>query len=274
MEGGWKGGMITSDHAIYTYPDGVSQLVGKWEEVRIRRCACENLTLSPAIQNEMVAAVFRKKGDERGPQEGEPLYEYDPSTEDSISSHPLLSDPYESERVRVGPSTVEDGGEGLFARRKMMKGEVVAFYNGILVSHEEVDAREWALNANTISLDDDWVIDVPPDASDLESYRASLGHKANCQITQDLNNSKYDLFTHPRFGVIKCIRLVRDVEEGEEIFVDYDYTTECPEWYGAPRSAEKKGEEKGAGEEEKGEGEKEGDTNPQPVLAKSGENNI
>ena len=286
MEGGWKGGMITSDHAIYTYPDGVSQLVGKWEEVRIR-CLCLRVYLTPsisyAIQNEMVAAVFRKKGDDRGPQEGEPLYEYDPSTEDSISSQPLLPDPYESERVRVGPSTVEDGGEGLFARRKMVKGEVVAFYNGILVSHEEVDARDWALNANTISLDDDWVIDVPPDASNLESYRASLAHKANCQITQDLNNSKYDLFTHPRFGVIKCIRLVRDVEEGEEIFVDYDYTTECPEWYGAPRSAEKKGEgeeEKGEGEEEKGgekeekegqgekEGEKEGDTQPATSLGK------
>ena len=53
----------------------------------------------------------------------------------------------------------------------------------------QVDARDWRENSNTISLDDDWVIDVPKQYASTNVYCASLGHKANHSFTP---NSKYD----------------------------------------------------------------------------------
>merc|ERR1719438_255830 len=44
---------------------------------------------------------------------------------------PLVRDPYESRTVEVRPSSLGGGGDGLFVKRKIIKGEVVAFYNGI-----------------------------------------------------------------------------------------------------------------------------------------------
>lgn len=53
----------------------------------------------------------------------------------------------------------------------------------------QVDARDWSLNGNTISLDEDTVIDVPEPFNRTENYCASLGHKANHSFTP---NCKYD----------------------------------------------------------------------------------
>lgn len=53
----------------------------------------------------------------------------------------------------------------------------------------QVDSRDWALNGNTISLDEDTVIDVPQPFDRLENYCASLGHKANHSFTP---NCKYE----------------------------------------------------------------------------------
>ena len=42
-----------------------------------------------------------------------------------------------------------------------------------------MDDRSWECNANTIALDPETVIDVPPEWNNTKSYCASLGHKAN-----------------------------------------------------------------------------------------------
>lgn len=60
--------------------------------------------------------------------------------------------------------------------------EVVAFYNGIRLPPAVVDARDWALNGNTITLGDDLVLDVPPPWDSTACYVASLGHKA-CEVS-------------------------------------------------------------------------------------------
>lgn len=103
----------------------------------------------------MVEAVFRKKGDEAVTKEWEGItFSFDESDRETISSNPMLRDPYESERVFVKTSTIPDAGDGLFAKRKLKAGEVVSFYNGIRLTHAEVDERDWALNSNTISIDE------------------------------------------------------------------------------------------------------------------------
>ncbi|MGH0127016.1 UNVERIFIED_CONTAM: hypothetical protein FKN15_027876 [Acipenser sinensis] len=149
-----------------------------------------------------------------------PVYTFDKSTSACISTNCLLPDPYESERVYVADSLIAGAGEGLFAKTEAESNTVMAFYNGVRITHETVDSRDWSLNRNTISLDEDTVLDVPEPYNNVKRYSASLGHKANHSFTP---NCIYDPFVHPRFGPIKCIRTLRAVESDEELMVAYGY---------------------------------------------------
>jgi histone-lysine N-methyltransferase SETD7 len=86
------------------------------------------------------------------------IYHRDESTHDCISQDPMLPDPYESKMVYVGKSSI--AGEGLFALHDLQPDIVVSFYNGIRLTHKEVDERDWQLNSNTISLDSE--VNRPP----------------------------------------------------------------------------------------------------------------
>ncbi len=43
----------------------------------------------------------------------------------------------------------------------------------------------------------------------------------------------FDFFTSPRFGGIRCLRSIKLIRKGEEIFVNYNYDMEddVPTWY-------------------------------------------
>mmetsp|Transcript_50171 Transcript_50171/g.93418 ORF Transcript_50171/g.93418 Transcript_50171/m.93418 type:complete len:368 (-) Transcript_50171:172-1275(-) len=157
-------------------------------------------------------------------------FQLDQSTARSISARMLTADPYEQRRVTVAPSTMPGAGEGLFAKIPLYKGEVAAYYNGVRLPHDEVDNRDWSLNDNTIALNEDEVIDVPVNMAGLDVYCASLGHKANHSSE---HNAMYTPVFHPRFGDIKCVRMLVDVQAGEEITVDYGYdgTHGYPSWW-------------------------------------------
>lgn len=81
----------------------------------------------------------------------------------------------------------------LFLLLLLILQEVCSFYNGIRISHKCVDARAWYLNANTISIDSECVIDVPIEYNDTNKYSASLAHKSNHAFTNEGQNAKYDL---------------------------------------------------------------------------------
>ena len=57
---------------------------------------------------------------------------YDPSTTTRISQNPLSPDPYENIHVYVSPSKISaEAGEGLFAKKRIMKDQLVCLFNGI-----------------------------------------------------------------------------------------------------------------------------------------------
>lgn len=150
-------------------------------------------------------------------------YAFDPSTHDVISKNPMIIDDWESRRVKVSLSTTSNAAQGLFARRDLQAGSVVCMYNGVRLTHEEVDGRHWDKNDNTISLNDDVVLDVPIDSIPIDIYCASVGHKANHDFSP---NAKYAPFYHPRFGPIKSVVAIKDIKQGDEVFCDYGITHE------------------------------------------------
>ncbi|KAK1175227.1 histone-lysine N-methyltransferase SETD7 [Acipenser oxyrinchus oxyrinchus] len=217
-------GEMTGSKVAYLYPDGRIALHGKFIEGDLIEARLATLT---SVDNGRPQFEI---------QPDSPVYTYDKSTSACISTNCLLPDPYESERVYVADSLIAGAGEGLFAKTEAESNTVMAFYNGVRITHEAVDSRDWSLNSNTISLDEDVVLDVPEPYNNIKKYSASLGHKANHSFTP---NCIYDPFVHPRFGPIKCIRTLRAVESDEELMVAYGYDhrllgksgPEVPEWY-------------------------------------------
>ncbi|XP_043982095.1 histone-lysine N-methyltransferase SETD7 [Gambusia affinis] len=217
-------GEMTGSSIAYIYPDGCTALYGSFVDGEIIEAHLATLTSNQTGRPRFQIAP------------NSPVYSYDKSTSTCIATHALLPDPYESQRVLVAESLINGAGQGLFAKAAAEPGTVMAFYNGVRITHSEVDSRDWALNGNTISLDDDTVIDVPQPFDQTERYCASLGHKANHSFTP---NCQYELFVHPRFGPIKCIRTLRAVQKDEELTVAYGYDheslgkngPEVPDWY-------------------------------------------
>ncbi|KAL0974232.1 hypothetical protein UPYG_G00217470 [Umbra pygmaea] len=234
-------GEMTGKAMAYVYPDGQTALYGSFVEGELIEAR-----LATLVSTETSRPHFEVCPDS-------PVYSYDKSTSTCIATHTLLPDPYESKmvfdvlpsavpleglffRVFVAESLIPGGGEGLFAKMDVEADVVMAFYNGVRITHSEVDGRDWSLNGNTISLDEDTVIDVPPPFHQTDRYCASLGHKANHSFTP---NCKYDPFVHPRFGPIKCVRSIRQVQKNEELTVAYGYDhepsgksgPEAPDWY-------------------------------------------
>ena len=72
----------------------------------------------------------------------DPTYKYDKSTGTQISSCPRLCDPYEQHFVEIGPSLIPDAGQGLFAKSRIDRNTVVAFYNGVRTKEEGYEDDE------------------------------------------------------------------------------------------------------------------------------------
>ena len=56
-----------------------------------------------------------------------------------------------------------------------------------------------------------------------------MGHKVNHSAR--FNNCKFSLAQHPRFGFIRSVVAIKDIQAGEELLVDYEYVPPYPQWY-------------------------------------------
>lgn len=210
-----KDGVLTGDNIAYVYPDKRTALVGNFDNGELVNAKVAKLQ----TEIEVFPPIFKFRTDHSVE------IRYDRSSHDCISRQPLVPDPYEQDRVFIAESATPNAGEGLFAKVDLEENETASFYNGVRLTHKEVDARDWALNGNTISLDEDTVIDVPQEYSSTDTYCASLGHKANHSPSP---NCRYAPFLHPRFGPIKCVQTLRRVKAGEELTCDYGYEHKLP----------------------------------------------
>lgn len=152
-------GSVTGEGFAYLYPDG-SGLYGRWEDGEMAAAVYRNAEQMASCSQTAQCPTPSKK--QRCATNPLPLLRYDPGTDTRISSDPLLHDHYEAVRVEAKRSLLPHANEGLFARRPLGQDEVACFYAGVRLGHDFVDARDWAENENTLSIDDETVIDVPP----------------------------------------------------------------------------------------------------------------
>ena len=85
----------------------------------------------------------------------------DEANEVAMAKEVHQTGPYEARTVYVKKSPIKNAGEGLFAKRVIHSGELCAIYAGILVPQSTVNRRKWALNDNTIEVNEDYSINVP-----------------------------------------------------------------------------------------------------------------
>jgi hypothetical protein len=149
-----------------------------------------------SIRNELCYIMFTSP---RGS-----LYNYDPGTRDVMSSDPLLPDPYETQYCYVRTSKIKGAKEGIFAKRDLLDGTIVAFYNGVRMRSNELDAdkADWEANAykimDLLGADEDGVegvLDIPTEYVSLKKYKASLAHKANHSFQPNARDRSHQIKT-------------------------------------------------------------------------------
>jgi len=209
-------GVFRGTSCLYIYPGNDTFLKGEF------------------VGREMVGAklaTFNDKGHHLDPasydvMEHSPTYRRDISTDVIISSEPMLRDPHEEKIVEIRKSTIS--GDGVFAKRLVKKGNIIAYFNGVRFPIPEDDNYEGSVySIQTIEYD----IDIPADKVSISNYTASIGHKVNHSFQP---NIEFVDFEHPRFGGIMAVKALRDIAEDEELTADYGMDIDeedIPTWY-------------------------------------------
>ena len=121
----------TSIEGVYIYPDWSSCVTGTWTDFILNKGQyCEIIESCNNDDGEVVAIKTKLK-------ENSPTLAYSPPSYNSFGPPPTQRDPYEGNTVEVKPSSIRNNGtsigDGLFTKRNIKNGEVIAFYSGYCV---------------------------------------------------------------------------------------------------------------------------------------------
>ena len=216
-------GNFSGSDLAFLFPDNFTALFGTFRQGRMVSAvpACVRTVIR---RENLISLLFS--------QVSTTSYSRDLATRHSISSRPLLADPYETSVVRVRRCEDATKGEGLFLIRDVDEGDVLAFYNGVPLTSQECSkpALDWRDDAYKImdQTEKENVLDIPEQYRQLSHYCASVAHKANHSFDP---NAKFSSFYHPRFGLIPSLRAIKAISAGREILVNYEYGSCSPPWY-------------------------------------------
>ena len=137
LGGGWlvgrvdNAGAFTGTDIAFLYPDLSTALVGEWRDGQLVAGCSARLTALQEVHGVLVPSFTISDSS------SDNLYERWISTDLRMLCPPHRQDPYESTLVRVAKSEVEGGGEGLYARKYIPAGTLIAYYNGIRMTKEQ-----------------------------------------------------------------------------------------------------------------------------------------
>ncbi|XP_023324584.1 histone-lysine N-methyltransferase SETD7 [Eurytemora carolleeae] len=238
----WEGGGIiigevdekgehTGENITYIYPDYKTALHGCFNNSVMKSAKCSEISSLKILEGELKYRVEIMNPNSK--------FTFSPSDYNGfIGDCPHLRDPYEDKYIEVRISSMEGGGEGIYALKNIPTGILVAMFNGIkyeLVSNPAsgIDSEEEAYDRLSYNIhmpqDEDFFLDIPPLYRSLENYSASLGHKVNHSFKP---NCRFSTIFHPRWGRIRAITSISPILKDEELFVNYGYDlNRSPLWF-------------------------------------------
>ena len=201
----------------FIFPDFSTVMRGQFEDGRM-----VTATLGAMVGVEVKSGILHPVLEASGSNQE---YSLEKETRGTICENPLLPDPYERKTVLVGQSKIDGAGEGLFAKVRIAKGQIAAFFNGIKV--QKTSDSDYCI---ALKDEERHMLDIPEKCRSTHAYQATLGHKICHSFTP---NAAYDHVFHPRFGQIRCARAIKAIEPGEEVTCDYKYSLgkNVPDWY-------------------------------------------
>ena len=174
------------------------------------------------------------------PRAETPIFKYSRPNRLRIGDQPRAIDPFSKKNIFVGAAGKKD--EGLFAKKDIKNGDLIAYYSGLLWNETEQalytkDLYQnqtleewWDIMRNLMNFDNTLKIHVPQQYWNASNYRSTLGHKVNHSFKHA--NAIFGKVFHPRFGKIKSVFAEEDIRRGEEILVHYGYLPggTVPKW--------------------------------------------
>ncbi len=222
-------GELSGDGIVFIYPDGETALLGRFE----------NGVMRSAKEAEVIGVTCEKHGipvAELKASPNSPTFAYDPSNNETFGDFPLLRDPLDGKNVVVRSSAIPSSGEGVFALKRIKSGATACYFSAMRYKKHEYLMHEKACHQNktlsneerractkyTVGLETtDGKLDIPPWMDDGR-YSATSGHKVNCAVGEEAN-ALFMEAEHPRFGLVLAVVARVDIDEGQEVLVDYGY---------------------------------------------------
>jgi len=218
---------------VFIYPDMKTVLVGQFKDGIMIRSRPAKIIAERCNDGIKEIKISKIKSDA-------PTFKYRRPTNMDIGDQPTIMDPYEKQIVYV--NTTDWGDDGLFAKRDIKKGELVAYYNGLLFNQTENELwfdnqtgyDMYLVHKNLINFatDGDTFINLLPEYWTIDKYRATLTHKINHSFKKP--NTEFGSAIHPRFGPIRTAFATKDIKRGAQILCDYAYDqgSAIPRWFG------------------------------------------
>ena len=217
-------GKLTGSCISYIYPDLETALLGSFRNgamVCAKHCQIVKVKLEAGCI--LMPEFLQLDGSS---------YKREISTHEFVTTSPTLMDPYESSLIEVKLSDLPDAEEGLFAKKLIRVDTVIAFYQGVKLPQDYKEEDTWKANGYKIfdpSNTPEGTLDILEEYRSTSQYCASLAHKTNHSFQP---NSEFQVFDHPRWGMVPSISSTRDIQVGEEVTVRYGYDLGyCPDWY-------------------------------------------
>lgn len=224
-------GKFTGDKLAYIYPDYETALVGRFED-KVMKAGQEAFIINTSNDpNGMLTLEFSEPSG--------PVLFYSPGTNSSFGDGPRTPDPFEVKWTEIKTSNVDGGGEGIFALRDIPSGQIACLYTGYMYRNLEEKELYSARYTKNESLSEDMrrhgtkysirihltnaLIQIPWEVDQPDSWHPTMGHKVNSDFPERNQNAGFQMFEHPRYGLIIAVKAIKDIKKGQEIFVDYGY---------------------------------------------------
>ena len=235
-------GKFTGRDIIFIYPDLLTGLRGRFVDGILEEGNAVNI-VGERCNNGLKEIKTRLSKEDR-----KIVWAKHETNASYIGLHPTVVDPHEKRALYVGQSGITTATEGLFAKKIFSPGNLISYYSGqktyisnIIHKHNMTNDQIVSAASYNFAIGQsapsswgypaDLIIDVGSKYRNTTMYQTTLGHKANHKFGD--TNVIFDTVDHPIMGGIACLVATKEIDEHEEIFVDYNYDLDSPvpDWY-------------------------------------------